>query len=441
MLQIEPLLDRRPEQLSGGQRQRVAIGRALVRDAAVFLFDEPLSNLDAQLRNELRVEIKRLHQRLGSTTMIYVTHDQIEALTLADRIAVMQRLEIQQLGSPAEIYHRPANLFVAGFVGSPRMNFIEGRLERDGHRLGLRRRRPAAAARRLRLPAPAGGRRAGHARHPAGASGARGRAAPAAGASRSRWSSRWAPTASSGAATAGCRSGCGCRASGRWRPARPCRSASRPGSSRCSRRRTARGSDPQGDPDEPRRRALDPAVLAAQLRRPRPPARGAGRPRLPPGRDGRRPHRRCPTTRARSSTPMASWRRPATCRSPDLRARLDWVVDQAKTLGIVQLFMPAVPVEERDRPAGHWRALGDELAEMAERLAAKGLGARLSQPSLGAEAVPGRQPAARASVRGGGGLEARLAGRRRLAGARRGRAGGLARALSRPADLGCMSRT
>ncbi len=129
LLQIEPLLERRPEQLSGGQRQRVAIGRALVRDAAVFLFDEPLSNLDAQLRNELRIEIKRLHQRLGSTTMIYVTHDQIEALTLADRIAVMQRLEIQQLGSPAEIYNRPANLFVAGFVGSPRMNFVDGRLE------------------------------------------------------------------------------------------------------------------------------------------------------------------------------------------------------------------------------------------------------------------------------------------------------------------------
>jgi multiple sugar transport system ATP-binding protein len=129
LLQIEPLLERRPEQLSGGQRQRVAIGRALVRDAAVFLFDEPLSNLDAQLRNELRIEIKRLHQRLGSTTMIYVTHDQIEALTLADRIAVMRRLEIQQLGSPAEIYHRPANRFVAGFVGSPRMNFIDGRLE------------------------------------------------------------------------------------------------------------------------------------------------------------------------------------------------------------------------------------------------------------------------------------------------------------------------
>ncbi|WGF88941.1 ABC transporter ATP-binding protein [Marinivivus vitaminiproducens] len=132
MLQIDQLLDRRPEQLSGGQRQRVAIGRALVRDAAVFLFDEPLSNLDAQLRNELRVEIKRLHQQLGAT-MIYVTHDQIEALTLADRIAVMKDQIIQQLGTPFEIYNRPANMFVASFVGSPRMNFIEGRQEtRDG---------------------------------------------------------------------------------------------------------------------------------------------------------------------------------------------------------------------------------------------------------------------------------------------------------------------
>ena len=130
-LQIDHLLDRRPDQLSGGQRQRVAIGRALVRDAKVFLFDEPLSNLDAQLRNELRVEIKRLHQRLDAT-MIYVTHDQIEALTLADRIAVMQDQAIQQLGTPSEIYHRPANRFVAGFVGSPRMNFLDGSLERNG---------------------------------------------------------------------------------------------------------------------------------------------------------------------------------------------------------------------------------------------------------------------------------------------------------------------
>jgi multiple sugar transport system ATP-binding protein len=130
MLQITPLLDRRPEHLSGGQRQRAAIGRALVRDAAVFLFDEPLSNLDAQLRNELRVEIKKLHRSLAGATVIYVTHDQIEAMTLADRIAVMKDRKIQQLGTPTEIYLRPTNLFVAGFVGSPRMNFIEGRIER-----------------------------------------------------------------------------------------------------------------------------------------------------------------------------------------------------------------------------------------------------------------------------------------------------------------------
>jgi multiple sugar transport system ATP-binding protein len=124
-LQITELLDRRPAELSGGQRQRVAIGRALVRDAGVYLFDEPLSNLDAQLRAELRVEIKRLHQRLAAT-MIYVTHDQIEALTLADRIAVMKDRVIQQLGTPDEIYRRPANRFVASFVGSPAMSFLPG---------------------------------------------------------------------------------------------------------------------------------------------------------------------------------------------------------------------------------------------------------------------------------------------------------------------------
>ncbi|WP_201838746.1 ABC transporter ATP-binding protein [Microvirga zambiensis] len=137
LLQIVPLLDRRPDQLSGGQRQRVAIGRALVRDAAVFLFDEPLSNLDAKLRNELRVEIKRLHARLGKTTMVYVTHDQIEAMTLADRIVVMKEQKIQQIGTPDEIYHRPANLFVAGFVGSPQMNFIKGRIENTGEGLSF----------------------------------------------------------------------------------------------------------------------------------------------------------------------------------------------------------------------------------------------------------------------------------------------------------------
>ena len=129
LLHLDTLLDRRPAELSGGQRQRVAIGRALVREVDVFLFDEPLSNLDAKLRNELRVEIKKLHQNLGNT-MIYVTHDQVEALTLADRIAIMRDGVIQQLASPAEIYHRPANLFVAGFIGAPAMNFIEGRIER-----------------------------------------------------------------------------------------------------------------------------------------------------------------------------------------------------------------------------------------------------------------------------------------------------------------------
>ncbi|MBB3646481.1 multiple sugar transport system ATP-binding protein [Rhizobium sp. BK619] len=131
LLHLDALLDRRPAELSGGQRQRVAIGRALVREVDVFLFDEPLSNLDAKLRNELRVEIKKLHQRLGNT-MIYVTHDQVEALTLADRIAIMRDGLIQQLASPAEIYRRPANLFVAGFIGAPAMNFVEGRIERDG---------------------------------------------------------------------------------------------------------------------------------------------------------------------------------------------------------------------------------------------------------------------------------------------------------------------
>jgi len=128
VLQITPLLDRKPSQLSGGQRQRVAIGRALVRDVDVFLFDEPLSNLDAKLRAELRVEIKRLHQRLKNT-MIYVTHDQIEALTLADRIAIMKSGMIQQLADPHTIYNRPVNKYVAGFIGSPAINFLDGTME------------------------------------------------------------------------------------------------------------------------------------------------------------------------------------------------------------------------------------------------------------------------------------------------------------------------
>jgi multiple sugar transport system ATP-binding protein len=136
LLQIKPLLNRRPAELSGGQRQRVAIGRALVRDVDVFLFDEPLSNLDAKLRTELRVELKKLHMQLGST-MIYVTHDQIEALTLADRVAVMHNGVIQQLATPKEIYQRPINRFVAGFVGSPAMNFITGKLDLSDGRAAI----------------------------------------------------------------------------------------------------------------------------------------------------------------------------------------------------------------------------------------------------------------------------------------------------------------
>lgn len=123
LLQISHLLNRKPAQLSGGQRQRVAMGRALARRPQLYLFDEPLSNLDAKLRVEMRTEIKKLHKKLG-TTIVYVTHDQVEAMTLADRIAVMRDGEVQQLGTPQEIYDNPANLFVAGFMGSPAMNFI-----------------------------------------------------------------------------------------------------------------------------------------------------------------------------------------------------------------------------------------------------------------------------------------------------------------------------
>jgi multiple sugar transport system ATP-binding protein len=130
LLQIEPLLERRPSQLSGGQRQRVAMGRALVRDPLLFLFDEPLSNLDAKLRVEMRMEIKRLHQRIGAT-IVYVTHDQIEAMTMATRIAVMHRGEVQQFADPDTIYRYPANLFVARFMGSPPMNTMPARLEAE----------------------------------------------------------------------------------------------------------------------------------------------------------------------------------------------------------------------------------------------------------------------------------------------------------------------
>jgi ABC-type sugar transport system ATPase subunit len=125
-LQIGPLLDRTPRELSGGQRQRVAIGRAIIRQPKIFLFDEPLSNLDAALRVQMRLEIARLHARLGAT-MIYVTHDQTEAMTLADRIVVFNKGRIEQVGTPMELYERPANMFVAGFIGAPAMNFLPAR--------------------------------------------------------------------------------------------------------------------------------------------------------------------------------------------------------------------------------------------------------------------------------------------------------------------------
>jgi multiple sugar transport system ATP-binding protein len=131
MLQMEHLLDRRPPQLSGGQRQRVAIGRAIVRKPRAFLFDEPLSNLDAALRADMRVEIARLHQQLGAT-MVYVTHDQVEAMTLADRIVVLGPAGVQQIGAPMHLYDKPANVFVAGFIGSPRMNLVPGTLDATG---------------------------------------------------------------------------------------------------------------------------------------------------------------------------------------------------------------------------------------------------------------------------------------------------------------------
>ena len=172
ILNLDPLLERYPRELSGGQRQRVAMGRAIVRDPKVFLFDEPLSNLDAKLRVAMRAEIKALHQRLKTTT-VYVTHDQIEAMTMADRIVVMHDGIVEQIGTPLELYDRPDNLFVAQFIGSPAMNVIEGTLRRNGGgvlRRGARRalagagrsrggRRPGRALRRPARRHRAGGRR------------------------------------------------------------------------------------------------------------------------------------------------------------------------------------------------------------------------------------------------------------------------------------------
>ncbi|TPP06675.1 ABC transporter ATP-binding protein [Rhizobium glycinendophyticum] len=140
MLQLTPYLERLPRQLSGGQRQRVAIGRAIVRDPRVFLFDEPLSNLDAALRVATRLEIAKLHRSMHNTTMIYVTHDQVEAMTLADRICVLRDGVVEQVGTPLELYESPNSLFVAGFIGSPKMNFLDGRFsdEMGAHTIGIR---------------------------------------------------------------------------------------------------------------------------------------------------------------------------------------------------------------------------------------------------------------------------------------------------------------
>ena len=137
MLELTDYLDRKPRDLSGGQRQRVAMGRSIVRDAYCFLFDEPLSNLDAKLRSSMRTELALLHRKL-ERTMIYVTHDQIEAMTMADRIVIMDRGVVQQVGPPREVYSEPRNLFVAGFIGSPSMNFLDGELYREDNRLGVR---------------------------------------------------------------------------------------------------------------------------------------------------------------------------------------------------------------------------------------------------------------------------------------------------------------
>jgi multiple sugar transport system ATP-binding protein len=152
ILGIEPLLKRKPRQLSGGQRQRVALGRAIVRHPQVFLFDEPLSNLDAKLRVQMRVEIKKLHVRLG-TTAVYVTHDQVEAMTLGDRVVVMKDGFVQQVGEPLELYNQPANRFVAGFIGSPAMNFATVAVSEEGGALWA-----ANEGMRIKVPAEIAGR-------------------------------------------------------------------------------------------------------------------------------------------------------------------------------------------------------------------------------------------------------------------------------------------
>jgi ABC-type sugar transport system ATPase subunit len=156
-LQLTPYLDRLPKQLSGGQRQRVAIGRAIVRNPKVFLFDEPLSNLDAALRVSMRIEIAKLHERLAGTTMIYVTHDQVEAMTLADRIVVIHAGVVEQVGTPMELYDHPANLFVARFIGSPAMNIVPCVIEAGDGAARVRPERHAAVKVEAKIPASAVG--------------------------------------------------------------------------------------------------------------------------------------------------------------------------------------------------------------------------------------------------------------------------------------------
>ena len=158
ILGLMPLLERYPRQLSGGQRQRVAMGRAIVRDPQVFLFDEPLSNLDAKLRVAMRTEIKELHQRLKTTT-VYVTHDQIEAMTMADKIVVMHDGIVEQIGTPLDLYDKPDNQFVAGFIGSPAMNFLKGKVKAERQGRLRRPERREAAARQRRPPTRTAGRR------------------------------------------------------------------------------------------------------------------------------------------------------------------------------------------------------------------------------------------------------------------------------------------
>ena len=231
VLDLVTLLERYPRQLSGGQRQRVAMGRAIVRDPKVFLFDEPLSNLDAKLRVQMRTEIKRLRERLETTT-IYVTHDQVEAMTLADRIVVLDAGRIEQVGTPEDVYDRPATTFVAGFIGAPPMNLVPGRIVRahDGPAVEL----PAGVILPLAqtLGVAPGGRRS-PASGPSISNGRR-RATPPRSRFRRRSWSRSAPTRSSASASASTICRCACRRGRCAAPASWCVSTWRPSTCTCS---------------------------------------------------------------------------------------------------------------------------------------------------------------------------------------------------------------